>query len=185
MWEKNSFDIVFNFFLLVCEAVTRRYVSCGNWWRLIRLSVPSDYIGRPLVFIFHFSFSSINDDHVSLLLWSKKKILKHKRRPWFFSPFFSIFSVPVFEYHLFLLFLVLQSKISFQFSTPVCSRICIDLVIIINLITSLRVQVMNHDTKLHISTWNWNVTFILNWKDFRINNILKNAVLRFFIFISG
>ena len=89
MWEKNSFDIVSNFFLLVCEAVTRRYVSCGNWWRLIRLSVPSDYIRRQLVFIFHFSFSSINDDHVSLLLWSKKKILKHKRRPWFFSAFFS------------------------------------------------------------------------------------------------
>ena len=80
-------------FFKVCEAVTRRYVSCGNWWRLIRLSVPSDYIRRPLVFISLFSFSSINDDHVNLLLWSNKKILKHKRRPWFFSPFFSSLTI--------------------------------------------------------------------------------------------
>ena len=48
-------------FFRVCEAVTRRYVSCGNWWRLIRLSVPSDYIRRPLVFIslFHFHQSTM------------------------------------------------------------------------------------------------------------------------------
>ena len=56
MWEKNSFDIVFNFFLLLCEAVTRRYVSCGNCWRLIRLSVPSGLRLYRTATVFYFPF---------------------------------------------------------------------------------------------------------------------------------